>query len=405
MEWTNVLQRMEAGEDRTAEFKREFGNDLSAVGKAICAFANCEGGLIVLGIDDAGSIVGLSADPYEVHERLTSFLQTGYSAPVGARYGRHEIENGWIHWIEVPRIRGPEPLRCRGRVYIRRERSSTEPSPAELQELYNSFGFVFTEEQTVRWANASDIDMNSFRSFVEAQGLEMHEEPQPSREDDLRNAGILAEADGALYPTLYGLMVFGKTSQRHRQMGNFVIRCSAYAGRDAGADVILADERGGRIEDQVRGALTWMASLGRTETYRGLLRKDRPLIPESVLREALVNAVVHRDYAIIGSPVLLEVFDDRVSVTSPGALPNHMTVESVRAGSRPRSRNESMAHAMVVAGLMERRGRGWPVMRRAMLAFNDSEPEILNDRGDKIVRVTFRLNPEPAMDEAQPALP
>ena len=400
MEWSEILQRIEAGENDSTEFKREFGNDLSAVGKAMCAFANGVGGLIVLGIDDAGSIVGLNADPHKVHERLTDFLQNGCSAPVPARYGRHEAANGWVHWIEVPRIRGPEPLRCGERFYIRRERSSVQPSPNELQELFNAFGFVFTEEQTVRWANASDIDLSEFRSFLQKQGLEMQEEPQPSPEDDLRNAGVLAEADGTLYPTLYGLMAFGKAPQQHRQMGNFAIRCSAYAGRDAGADVILADERGGRLEDQVRGALTWVASFGRTETYRGLFREDRPLIPEPVIREALVNAVVHRDYAITGSPVLLEVLDDRVSVTSPGALPNHMTVESVRAGSRPRSRNESMAHAMMVVRLMESRGRGWPMMRRAMRAFNDTEPEIRVDRGGKFVRVTFRLKPAPQRGEA-----
>ena len=69
MEWANILQRIEAGEDRTTEFKREFGNNQPAIGRAICAFANCEGGLIVLGIDDAGSIVGLNEDPHEVHER------------------------------------------------------------------------------------------------------------------------------------------------------------------------------------------------------------------------------------------------------------------------------------------------------------------------------------------------
>ena len=399
MEWADILRRIEAGEGRTTEFKRGF--DQSAIGKAICAFANGEGGLIVLGIDDAGAIVGLDADPHDVHERLTGFLQTGCSEPVAVRYGRHEVADGWVHWIEVPRIRGPEPLRYRGRFYVRRERSSVELSPAERQELFNAFGFVFTEEQTVRWANAGDIDVSAFRSFLQAQGLEMQEEPQPSPEDDLRNAGVLAEADETLYPTLYGLMVFGKTPQRHRQMSNFSIRCSAYAGRDAGTDVILADERGGRIEDQVRGALTWVASFGRTEIYRGLFREDRPLlVPGPVIREALVNAVVHRDYAITGSPVLLEVFDDRVSVTSPGALPNHMTVESVRAGSRPRSRNESMAHAMVVARLMERRGRGWPMMSREMQAFNGTEPELANDEGGKFVRVTFRLKPEPAGEKA-----
>ena len=71
-----------------------------------------------------------------------------------------------------------------------------------------------------------------------------------------------------------------------------------------------------------------------------------------------------------------------------------MEVESVRAGSRPRSRNESMAHAMVVAKLMERRGRGWPLMRRTMRDFNGTEPNLLNEDRGKFVRVTFRLNPD-----------
>ena len=262
MEWATLLQRIEAGEDRTTEFKREFDDDRSAIFKAICAFANGEGGLIVIGVDGAGSIVGLDDDPHEVHERLINDLRSKCSAPVFARYGYgwNEESKGWIHWIEVPRIRGPEPLRYGERFYIRRERTSLEPSSAELRELFNSFGFVFSEEQTVGWANTSDIDTNAFRSFLEAQGLEMHEEPQSSQENDLLNAGVLAEADEALCPTLYGLMVFGKTPQQHWQMGNFAIRCTAYAGRDTGADVILADKRTGRIEDQVRGALTWVAS-------------------------------------------------------------------------------------------------------------------------------------------------
>ena len=399
MEWADVLQRIEAGEDRSTEFKRELGNGLSAIGKAICAFANGAGGLIVLGIDDEGEVVGLNKDPHEVHERLTGFLQTGCSAPVPARCGRHKGANGWVHWIEVPRIRGPEPLRSGGRCYVRRERSSVEPSPQERQELSNAFGFVLTEEQMILEAGVQDVDLEAFRSFQRAQELETEEEPQPSVEDDLRNAGVIGEFDTALRPTLYGLMVFGKTPQAHRRTGNFTIRCAAYAGVDQGADVILAGDGDGRLDEQVRRALAWIKSLGRTETYAGLLREDRPLLPEPAIREALVNAVVHRDYAITGSPVLLEVFDDRVAVTSPGTLPNHMTVGSVRGGGRPRSRNEGMAHAMSVARLVERRGRGWPTMHRAMRAFNDTEPELVNDEEGKIVRVTFRLEPRPAGGE------
>ncbi len=389
------------GRRRRTEFKRGLG-DLSAIGKAMCAFANSEGGVVILGADGSGTISGVRENPDSVRERLTGFLQTGCSAPVSARCGQYEDPNGWVHWIEVPRIRGLEPLRCGGRYYIRRERSSVEPSPHELQELFNIFGFVLTEEQVIRPATVADIDLSAFHSYLRVQGIETEAEPQPPTESDLRNAGVVDEDDGMLRPTLYGLMVFGKAPQTQPHTRNFSIRCAAYAGNDPAADVILALESEGRLEEQVRWALNWVTSLGRTESYEGIFREDRPLIPEPAIREALVNAVVHRDYAITGSPTLLEVFDDRAVVTSPGMLPNHMTVDSVRAGSRPRSRNQAITHAMVVARLMECRGRGWPTMRRAMQAFNGTEPELVNDQGGKFVRVTFWLNLGSSGSEGKP---
>ena len=133
----------------------------------------------------------------------------------------------------------------------------------------------------------------------------------------------------------------------------------------------------------------WFRSVGRREMYEGIRRIEVPPVPEAALREALVNAVIHRDYAITGSQVLLEVFDDRIVVTSPGALPNHMTVDQARKGGAPRSRNEMMANAMVVGGLMERRGRGWLTMRHAMRRFNGTEPELVSDERNRFVRVTF----------------
>ncbi len=252
-------------------------------------------------------------------------------------------------------------------------------------------GFVPTKEQIIRSAGMDDIDLGAFRSFQRAQNIETRKAPQPATEDDLRNAGVIGEDDGSFHPTLYGLMVFGKEPQSHRQTGSFHIQCAAYASRDRASDVILVGEGKGRLDEQVRRALGWIRSLGWSESYAGVVRRDRPLIPDLALREALVNAVIHRDYAITGSPIQLEVFGDRVDVTSPGTLPNHMTVESVRSGGRPRSRNESMAHAMVVANMMERRGRGWPVMRDAMLDFNETEPVLVNDEGGKFVRVRFLL--------------
>ena len=245
------------------------------------------------------------------------------------------------------------------------------------------------EEQVIPAASIEDIDARAFRSFLRAQGLDTEEEPQPPIADGLRNRRILAEFDGTLRPTLYGLMAFGREPQGHPQTTSFFVQCTAYAGGDRASEVILSGEGKGRLDEQVRRAAGWVRGLGWTERYHGLEREDRPLVPGKALREAVVNAVVHRDYAITGSKVLLEVFRDRIVVTSPGTLPNHMRVENVRSGGNPRSRNELMANAVLVARLMEQRGRGWPVMRQAMREFNGTEPELVQDEGGKFVRVTF----------------
>lgn len=137
MEWPEVLQRIEAGEGKETEFKRGLG-DWSAIGRALCAFANTQGGVIILGVTDSQSIIGVNEDADDVQERLETFLQTGCSAPVNGQCGCHEDPNGWVHWIEVWCQGDPEPLRYDGRAWVRRECSSVEPSPSELQELYNT---------------------------------------------------------------------------------------------------------------------------------------------------------------------------------------------------------------------------------------------------------------------------
>ena len=317
MEWLDVLERIEAGENHVTEFKRGLG-DLKDTGKTICAFANSDGGVIILGVDNSGVVVGVRDDAEQVQERLTSFLQSGCSAPVSARSGRHQDPTGWVHWIEVPRQRGFEPLRYSGRVWVRRERSSVEPSPTELQELYNAFGYILTEERVIEAGSADDINVAAFRFFLRALGLETAEEPQPTTRDDLRNRGVLTEVDGSPHPTLYGVMAFGKEPQRYSQTASFWVECAAYGGLDRASDVLLVGDAKGRLDEQVQRAVGWVRSLGRIETYRGLIREDTPLVPEKALREAIVNGVVHRDYAITGSKVLLEVFSDRIDVTSPG---------------------------------------------------------------------------------------
>ena len=283
-------------------------------------------------------------------------------------------------------------MRYDGRVWVRRERSSVEPSPTELQELYNAFGYVLTEERAIQDATAAHIDLDAFRSYLGRLGFDIEEEPQPTAEDDLRNRSVLVDLGGDLRATLYGVMAFGRHSQRYPQTRNFRIECVAYAGDDRASEVLQVAEGSGRLDEQVERAVGWFLGLGRFESYGHLVREDRYLLPRAAIREALVNAVTHRDYAITGSMAFLEVFAGRVDVTSPGSLPNHMTVEQVRAGANPRARNDSMGHFMAAMGFMEKRGRGWLIMRREMQAFNATEPELVQDERNRFVRVTFHLS-------------
>ena len=392
MRWNEVERRIQADEDLHTEFKQEPG-DLSGLGRALCAFANSDGGLIVLGVSDSGEVVGVPGNPQAVHERLTSFLHSGCSAPVMADYGRHEHHGRWVHWIEVPRVRGFDPLRYKKTFWVRRQRSSVEPSSTELQELLKAFGFRLTEEQMVPLTSGDDIDPRVFAKFLRARGFHTEEDSQPTTVADMRNFGLVREYGGQSYATLYGILGFGRAPQEHLHTTSFLVRCAAYEGMDRGTEVILASEAYGQLDEQVQRALGWFRSLGWKEKYEGALREDIPRLPPEALREALVNAVAHRDYAVTGSAVLLDVFPDRAEVTSPGILPNHLPVEAVLAGGGPRSRNEMMANFLVEARMMEKRGRGWLVMRNAMQKFNGTEPELTNDTDSDFVRVTLYLYP------------
>lgn len=391
MDRLEVTRLIREGEGPRTEFKRGVG-DLSPVGRTICAFANTTGGVLVLGVTDSNQAVGVKEHADRLHERLASFLQTGCSTPVHAEIGRRALAEGCVFWIDVPRQRGFEPMRYDGRVWVRRDRTTVEPSPTELQELYNAFGYLLTEERAILDAPPSHIDLEAFRNYLERMRIDTSTDPQPDSEVDLVNRGVVTEIGGKLCATLSGIMAFGRDPQRYRRTGNFRLECVAYAGLDRASEVLQVANASGRIDEQVDRALGWFLGLGHSEKYGILIREDRHLLPHRAIREALANAVTHRDYAITGSKIFLEVFANRVDVTSPGGLPNHLTVDRVRAGGNPRSRNEYLAHFMCTMGFTEQRGRGWLIMRNEMRDFNGTEPDLVNDELNQFVKVTFQLD-------------
>ena len=304
MDWPEVERRIAAGEDARTEFKRGV-SDLRGIGKTLCAFANGDGGLIVLGVEDATrAIVGAEADPEAVQKRLTSLLHTGCGKPVTARCGRarHRLRVGALD-RRAPPSTGLRALRLRRPILDSPRPGDGGAVPVRASGVDERIRFRPHREagRAVRDRGRRRLRRRAHLHAGAGAG------PRPTtaagtRRTTCATPALPTNSMARFAPTLYGLMVFGRDPQAYPHTLSLFVQCAAYGGADQGADVLSAGEGRGRLEDQVNRAMGWFRSLGRREVYRGLYRRDVPPMPEGALREALVNAVIHRDYAITGSP-------------------------------------------------------------------------------------------------------
>jgi ATP-dependent DNA helicase RecG len=163
-------------------------------------------------------------------------------------------------------------------------------------------------------------------------------------------------------PTNAGLLLFG------RDVDRFFPQCEVtlvrYRGREMGDEFLREDIRDTLVET-VRRAEIWLSEhMRRGSRMIGLERQDWAQFPQGALREALVNAVAHRDYTIRGEGIRIALFGDRMECYSPGRLPGHVTVENIAAERF--SRNETLVQVLSDYGLIERLGYGIDRMLRQM---------------------------------------
>ncbi len=391
---THELQTLiAAGESDTVKFKEFFIDKWkelkTKIAIAICAMANTDGGEVLVGVSDQGEIKGVEEDQSFFGEKLKDILHTGFNFPITARLGKTQFEENWVHWIKVQKYRGPEPVTYQKRIYVRRGAASVEPSPHERQELFNRFGFFLTEDQIIPNSGLADINPEKFKNYLSRFGIDFIDDPQPSFEQDLLNREVLSKQFGESNCTLYGLLCFGYAPQQHLPFA--ALELSIYNGLTRADDILFTRTCGGTIPEQIETAVAAVRELYRFENFEELVRRDQFLLPLGALREIIANAVIHRDYNITGSKILVDIFHDRVEITSPGELPNSLTPAKILSGGIIRSRNEKMANFLVAMGLVESRGRGIPRVRKLMRDYNGTDLELENDREVRYVRARLRI--------------
>ena len=369
---TELLEIIANGENSGVEFKRD---DIrpEQLAKEIVALVNFQGGRILLGVEDNGTISGLQRPDTEewvmnvaadkVHPLVLPFYE---EVNMG--------EAGRVAVLTFPQGNSkPYVRRHKGaeEIFIRVGSTSRPATREQQMRLYEIGGMLHTEALPVSRTSSADLDRVRIENYLKdiIRDPALPDSPQ-TWEDRLANLGFLVEPGGLC--SVAGMVLFGKQPRRHlRQAG---LRVFAFSGKtkeyQARLDLIMDAPLAARFD--VRDGDRHVIDDGLTEKFlqaidsfiteepdqitSGLRRDKNRLYPIEAIREIVINALVHRDWT---RSVDIEVglYEDRLEVISPGGLHNSMTVEKMIAGLRY-SRNTVLMETMRDYGYVDYRGMG-----------------------------------------------
>ena len=305
-------------ENECVEYKSQLVDDIY---NEVIAFANTDGGVIYIGIDDQGNAVGIE-NVDETYTRLTNGIRDAI-APDVTMFVRYVLQNNKVIRIEVgegsykPYYLKGKGLKPAG-VYIRQGASSVQASPEQIRRMIkDSDGDVFEEMRTLQQDLTFDAAAAAFKRYKVAFSEEKFITLglRNIHDDQYTNLALIL-SDQCPYTTK--IAVFGDAE-------NITFKD--------------AKEFGGSIFKQLDDSYDYLALCNRTSSsFIGLERIDEPDYPEEAIREALLNALVHRDYSFSGS-IIINVNDECMEFISIGGLLPGLSAEDIRSGiSQPRNR-------------------------------------------------------------------
>jgi ATP-dependent DNA helicase RecG len=308
--------------------------------------ANASGGLLIFDARANRRLTGLD-QPEETQEMVVKAAMLPDPPLVLHHPELIEVDGATVCTLKVPSgLRHVYSLK--GQYLIRSGRDNRPLLPNELRRLLLNRNEVGFESQVLEKAGLDDLDPERTESIGRLLNS------TDSVPEILLIQGCLAETSNGLKPTVAGILLFGIEPQRWIRSAE--ITCVRYPGNSMSDDFIREDVRG-VLSDQIRRGEAFVSSNMRQGIrIRGLSRDDIPEYPISVVREAIVNAVAHRDYSIRGDNIRVLMFDDRLEVYSPGRLPGHVTVDNIV--EERYSRNEAIVQVLSESGFIERLGYG-----------------------------------------------
>ena len=386
-----IKLHLRLGEDSAWEFKQiEFNGDRPVsprrddLADEIGAFANVAGGVLLCGVTDAGVVTGMTRSQMDNLERL--LVEIGWDAVkprINIILFRQEIDDKAALLAEIPE--GYAAHESPGGVWQRVGSSKRLLNTDEQMRLAQRRGqarFVWYDEQPVPNTGFASLDESLWLPLLSATG-------RADPEIVLTGMHLLSvDEHNVVRATVAGLLICSRSPEQW--LPNAYITATRYRGTDRASGQTDTQDISGPIQDQIRQALAFVRRNMQVSARKNPARENLSQYSEKALFEAIVNAVVHRDYSIKSGRIRIAMFVDRIEINSPGSLPNSLTIDSMM--SLQATRNQvltSILGRIPVAGItgvgereyiMERRGDGVSIIHGETRELSGQSPvfELIN---------------------------
>jgi ATP-dependent DNA helicase RecG len=347
--------------------------ELSAdrLAETLVAFANTDGGAVVLGVDETGRILGNLAP--EDAEGLLRAALSECRPIVRTEWQQFEDRDGLAVAIQVPRGAELHSL-ADGRVLVRTHAGNQVLDGARISQLAATKESGDYETDAVAGATRADLDDEVIRDYLQRRTDRLGRDLAQHEDEILTGVGAL---DAHNQPTVAGLLLFGREPEFFMpQSGLLYVRFAGLEprGPEGLPGYSRRQEFNGALARVIEKSWSLLLQEMRAEAVvRGLQREDRMLYPPFAVREALVNAMCHRDYRLTGRRVEIRQFDDRLEISSPGGLPGYITLDNIV--EEHFSRNPRLVNGLFEWGYIEQLGLGIDRMIEEMLQAGHPQPE------------------------------
>src|SRR5258708_3634390 len=356
-------------EDQNIEYKESWRDEYL---KWVCGFANAQGGKIFIGIDDHGQVAGVE-DYKKLMDEIPNKTMNHLGLVVDVNL--HKKENK--HYIEIDIPVSSVPISYHGAYHYRSGSTKQELKGIALQNLLLKKIGKKWEDLPVEGATLADLNETTIQLFIE-RAIEKGRISSDARKSDtevlLKNLKLMTEQRQL---TNAALLLFGKNPAKISVTASFKI------GRfgKSSSDLLFQDIIETNIFDMYEKVIETLKAkyLIRPISYKGGERMEPLEYPEPALREAVLNAIIHKNYS--STYIFLRVYDDQLYLCNPGNLPEELRIGELKGRHSSYPRNQNIADEFFKAGYIEAWGRGTNEMIDACIKVGLPEPIIKEEQG------------------------